>query len=349
MRVAPPINDSVGKRGRNHRHDVLVVQMLLNNHIAAIGPRARLSVDGCCGSHTLGAILEYQRRELHETEPHGVIYPHSRTLRRLLEVASVKQVELVRQVHKVQKLQKPTEYPVANVDEIAPLPPVAAKVAQSDEPPPKDTGAKTHLYTDSPLEMVKKATVVNPQQLPKLLQAAWPALNTDGARILTAQYMGETTGGKHCWNYNLGNVKCNHPDKELHQYLGATWEVYPTAVAATKLKTNKNARYATPAEIKAKVGKEAAGMKVVFFKPPDRTTCFAAYKTLDAGVVAWTDRYKRLAARNADFLRALNGNDVNGVARILRSVGYYTQSESAYARSMTDRKNELDRVLGANR
>lgn len=42
------INYSVGRHGRNHRHDVIVVQMLLNNHLAVIGPRPKLSVDGVC-------------------------------------------------------------------------------------------------------------------------------------------------------------------------------------------------------------------------------------------------------------------------------------------------------------
>ena len=114
------IGDSVGRHGRNQRHDVLVVQMLLNNDLFAIGPRPKLNVDGVCGPLTIEAITTYQQRKLSMKPADGVVDPSGRTLKSLLSVASVKHKQLVSQVHQVQKIQSVKLAPVANVTQVAP-------------------------------------------------------------------------------------------------------------------------------------------------------------------------------------------------------------------------------------
>lgn len=47
--MSAPIYGSVGQSGNNHRHDVTVVQLLLNN--VRFGETPELRVDGLCGPH----------------------------------------------------------------------------------------------------------------------------------------------------------------------------------------------------------------------------------------------------------------------------------------------------------
>ncbi len=348
MATEHAIDQSVGLQGANRRHDVMTIQVLLNNHASAISPRPKLSVDGVCGHHTVDAISAYQQRVLHMVHPDGVIFPGGRTLKALLEVSTVKHRDVVTAVHQTQKLQSPSLGHVANVTQVAPLPkPLAEKLATPDTHAPVAT-QKGHKYTDSPLELPKTGTAVNPLALPDLLKKAWSDLNDDGARLITAQYMGETTGGKNCWNYNLGNVKCTSAGRKthLHQYLVGVWEYYSAAKADSEVKTNSNARYATEAEIKSKVGKESGGKRVVFYKPPDISCCFLAYANLGDGVVDFAERYKHMNKRFPTLITVLNKGDAAGAAKILHQAKYYTADESKYAASMKRQKEFLDKVLG---
>ncbi len=282
--------------------------------------------------------------------PHadGLIHPGCMTIRDLLEISSVKKRSLIREVHAIQKFRSSRSYPVANVDDLAPLPRKLHEALKTPEAHVASSGQTGHRYTDRPLEVPRAGTKVDPLTLPDLLQKAWPELNTDGARVLTAQYMGETTGGKTCWNYNLGNVKCMSEAKRkshLHQYLPGTWEYWPAGRVKKTVQNDKNSRYATPSEIVAKVIKESDGKKVIFFKPPDLECCFLAFKFLGDAVVEWTNLYKRTAQHHLDFLNKLNKGDCAGCARILKGDHYYSQNEAAYAKAMTANKQYFDRNL----
>lgn len=339
------IHDSVGRGGNNHRHDVMTVQLLLNN--ARFADCLDLIIDGICGPKTLSAIVTHQQRARNTVYAEGIIHPYSWTLSDLLSISSINYRFLIRQVHQIQKMQSPSMYPVANVTQIAPLPRALEAALQTPETHLASSGQTGHKYTDSPLEMPRAGTKVDPLLLPDLLQRAWPDLNMDGARVITAQYMGETGGGKSCWNYNLGNVKCGEVRRRshLHQYLPGTWE-YPDAKNAEDIvRRNKNSRYATSEEIIRKVGKEKDGKRVVFFKPPDLECCFLAYRTLGDVLVEWTDKYKHIAGLHPDFLGKLNKGDCAGCAKILKTEGYYSNLESAYAAAMQKYKEELDRTL----
>ena len=56
-----------------------------------------------------------------------------------------------------------------------------------------------------------------------MLRTSWPELTENGARTLAAQFMGETGGGRFCFNWNLGNVKAGPNDP--HMCLRGVWEV----------------------------------------------------------------------------------------------------------------------------
>jgi hypothetical protein len=73
------ISASVGRGGMNVQADVLVVQQLINNHLPI--PFQPLQVDGICGTLTMGAIAEIQRRNLQMNPPDGKIDPDGATFR----------------------------------------------------------------------------------------------------------------------------------------------------------------------------------------------------------------------------------------------------------------------------
>ncbi|MEP6652616.1 MAG: hypothetical protein ABJA82_04625 [Myxococcales bacterium] len=79
------IESSVGRAGKNRREDVVVVQMLLNEHRAA-----KMGVDGNCGPRTIAAIVYFQSGFL--KKPDGRIDPGGLSWRKLLRVANVAEI-----------------------------------------------------------------------------------------------------------------------------------------------------------------------------------------------------------------------------------------------------------------
>lgn len=77
----PHISASVGEGGENHRADVIVVQHLLNHHLAS--PHLPLHVDGNCGPLTIRAIKEFQHRCIRLNPPDGLVEPAGVTFRAL--------------------------------------------------------------------------------------------------------------------------------------------------------------------------------------------------------------------------------------------------------------------------
>lgn len=66
------LGGSVGKGGANKVADVLIVQQLLNKHVAALGLPA-LDEDGRIGTNTIDAIRAYQKLVLGQAKPDGRI------------------------------------------------------------------------------------------------------------------------------------------------------------------------------------------------------------------------------------------------------------------------------------
>lgn len=79
---------SVGQNGTNARADVVVVQTLLNTHIAALRPIPPLATDGQFGPALFNAINAFQRIVLRMRAPDGRVDPGGRTLAALNQPAS---------------------------------------------------------------------------------------------------------------------------------------------------------------------------------------------------------------------------------------------------------------------
>lgn len=78
----PEIRASVGRGGVNHHDDVVLVQQLLNVHVASFG-LPMLSVDGDAADNTVKAIRRYQRDVVGISQTDGRIDPGGRTWRAL--------------------------------------------------------------------------------------------------------------------------------------------------------------------------------------------------------------------------------------------------------------------------
>jgi hypothetical protein len=159
------LSGSVGRNGQNARDDVLAIQRLINAKLpSGLSP---LAEDGLCGSMTILAIEQYQRRNLDMNPPSGRVNPGDATFRSLTGA-------------------------------------VAGSVAHTPSSGPPAGGKK---YTSNPNEVTTTRTTPTPQQVVDMLLTTWSELTPNGARTLTAQFMAETGGGKYCFNWNLGNVK----------------------------------------------------------------------------------------------------------------------------------------------
>jgi len=198
-------------------------------------------------------------------------------------------------------------------------------------------------YTDNPNEVPTRTTSPTPQQVVAMLLQSWPALNQNGARTLTAQFMAET-GGTNCFNWNLGNVKSG--PNEPHMYLRDVWECDSAARAAAQVAAAKTLSYiATPEEAKRRRWK--CPQTIVVFEPPHPQCRFRAYNSLSEGAQRWIGHHQGTARKKPGYLDALNAGDITTVAHILKSVGYYTAAEADYAAAMKTHKVAIDRALGA--
>lgn len=83
-----PIQQSVGRNGRNQRSDVTEVQQLINRNVAALAPMRAIRVDGECGTETIQAILRFQRVVMRMSAPDGRVDPGGPCYQRLSGVVA---------------------------------------------------------------------------------------------------------------------------------------------------------------------------------------------------------------------------------------------------------------------
>jgi hypothetical protein len=74
------ISAAVGIRSPNRPKDVRAVQRLLNNHLARIGRRVPLDVDGLVGRETISAIVDFQAAVVGMVTPDGIVSPGMKTI-----------------------------------------------------------------------------------------------------------------------------------------------------------------------------------------------------------------------------------------------------------------------------
>jgi hypothetical protein len=174
-------------------------------------------------------------------------------------------------------------------------------------------------------------TVVALSDYARAAVRAWSAVSdippTKAAvAVLWAQYMAET-GGRACWNWNIGNVKKADGDGFDYMMLRGVWEGV-SAAEADRLVASGQATYDSSAGHKKVVAPRVA----VVFQPPHRATWFRAYPDLAA---AMQHHLQFLAKKRyaAAWPHVLAG-DVVAFSKALRARGYFTASAEAYAALM---------------
>ena len=175
----------------------------------------------------------------------------------------------------------------------------------------------------TPIEMAEFLSAV---------KTAWPRAlgnepTTRSARcVLYAQYWIET-GGRACFNWNLGNVKHAENDGFDYYCLDGVWEgVSP--VTAQRLIASGEAFLDRNSNHISAVG---PGRVAVFFKPPHPQTRFRAYASLEDGI---EEHLKFIKARFASAWPYILAGDYVKTAYALKARGYFTADAAAYAAGM---------------
>jgi hypothetical protein len=207
---------------------------------------------------------------------------------------------------------------------------------------------KTGKYTDSPYEVPRKQTKPTPREVVDMVLAAWPDAQLEGARVLAAQFMLETTGGANCYNWNLGNVKAGA--SEPHYY-GPTWECRSQSDANADVANGKGlARIPSEDEVKQlgnKYGMTCSSV-MVLYGPPHTMGRFRAYPSLPIGAERWVNHHQTVARMYPNYLKTLKDGDAATAAKILGQAKYYTADPVTYAHGMTSQKKIIDAALGLN-
>lgn len=189
--------------------------------------------------------------------------------------------------------------------------------------------------------VVAKRTVVSMRDYARAVIEAWDTVSPDvplqkaSVAVLWAQYMIET-GGRACWNWNVGNVKHANGDGHDWHALRNTWEGVDDAVAK-KLVAQGLATLDTD---KSHIAAMPKGKTAVVYQPPHPATLFAAYNSLGEAMrshlVFLSKKYGRAWAHVVD-------GDFRAFAKTLKEGrdgvegtwdDYYTASSKAYADGM---------------
>lgn len=145
--------------------------------------------------------------------------------------------------------------------------------------------------------------------------------------VLWAQYMIET-GGKACWNWNIGNVKHVAGDGFDYMCLSGVWEGV-TKIAADALVASGQAVMDPSGDHARAVG---AGHVSVIFRPPHPATWFRAFQSLDEAML---EHLELLAKRrfSSAWPAVVSGN-LEAFVAALKDRGYFTAAPSAYIAGM---------------
>ncbi len=144
--------------------------------------------------------------------------------------------------------------------------------------------------------------------------------------VLYAQYMIET-GGRSCFNWNIGNAKHFKGDGFDYHQLQGVWEGYDARTAQDFIMAGI-ARPDPSADHAKAVG---AGRVSIIFTPPHPQTWFRAFKTLDDGMA---EHLQLLARRFSKAWPSVLAGDFVDFAHALKAQRYFTAAPEAYAAGM---------------
>lgn len=175
-------------------------------------------------------------------------------------------------------------------------------------------------------------TRVSISEYARAVVRAWPHVGTGipaerSVAVLYAQYMTET-GGRACWNWNIGNVKHRPGDGFDYCIVQNVWEGVTRDHAEMLLREGKATLDTNPDHIRA-VG---AGKVAVVLSADNPGCWFRAYVNLE---VAMRSHLELLAKqRYASAWPHVIAGDPTAFARELHEKGYFTASAEAYAAAM---------------
>lgn len=145
--------------------------------------------------------------------------------------------------------------------------------------------------------------------------------------VLWAQFCVET-GGVHCWNWNLGNVKKVDGDGHDYHCLQNVWEGVSPAEAQRLISRGEARPDPSSSHAKA-VGPNQVS---VLFNPPHPQTRFRAFENLTA---AMEDHLVFLAKSKFSVAwPAVLSGDCLQFASAIKKKGYFTASAPEYAKAM---------------
>lgn len=200
-----------------------------------------------------------------------------------------------------------------------------------------------------------KQTIVDVSLFATAILIAWPGVKKEQAGVLYAHFAGETGGGVHCYNNNLGNHKHVNGDGYDYVSLAGVWEGFLVGdedkdgdidADDRELLRNRLMRGGLwtndPSLDHAKaVGPNKLSLIASRANP---ATWFRAYSSLATGMAIFIASKKPVASspenltprqpRYAPAWPYVLGGDPEGYARKIGALGYYTASPDVYARVM---------------
>ena len=200
-------------------------------------------------------------------------------------------------------------------------------------------------YTADPNEVPLQLTTPPVRDVVTALRASWPGLGEQGGRTMTAQFVLETGWGKHCFNWNIGNMKPKTA-QQTYAFRPSVWECYGPSDASSYVANGHGlVHLATADEIKQHEACTAPKVMVIFLAPHDQCR-FLAFASLLGGAQALVERHKKVISFDPNYLSELNAADIPNVVSALNKSGYFTSNVGQYTASMISVKARIDKQLG---
>lgn len=204
----------------------------------------------------------------------------------------------------------------------------------------------------TPRELPVKITIPTIEGLWNGLMLSWETMGVEPKRSaieLKLAHVLLETGLKHCWNWNLGNLKSAKNDGYCWQFFNCDENVPVSRIPALEALLPGHMRE------KSRFMKDGVLTASIDFKAPHPWTKFAAFETLADGIAAQL-RYltENKYAKSAHVLEALQTGDPEAYVRALRAASYFTADPMRYLRGTEANKHDglegcLETVLRESR